>query len=372
MMTPAQHQHHPQPPQQHEPQCPPRGAGDEGADNSPRRRRRIGGGGSRRSSRSTAVASLLYTSSGVSCLLLLAVLGTLASTGTEAAPFGGNRNRFDTEAAMPPPPPLGARYGHGIFDRRASKDGKKGSDSGSSGGGIGGNVFWKQWHFPVKTRGRNLGDDEDDMGGEYFDPLVDGGRGAGGPDSEREFESSDRRPWTDLIPRFRVKVEPMTTLKLRKRFYPFKTVIELGADYNTQIGVWQFKSSWEDRIIGGRLTVKGRELQFSKTWLVTLGDQDDIATRLKFRAGIDTGTWRSYARLGFRTERLQPLNLKDGVTLRRRLPLDGTEGHAKLEVRANLCLPEPEIEYSTDKKRLIMGTGDIQLSIDELNLCLEY
>lgn len=39
-----------------------------------------------------------------------------------------------------------------------------------------------------------------------------------------------------------------------------------------------------------------RELQFSKTWLVTLGDQDDIATRLKFRAGIDTSTWRSYAR----------------------------------------------------------------------------
>ena len=115
----------------------------------------------------------------------------------------------------------------------------------------------------------------------------------------------------------------------------------------------------------------------------------------------------------YRTERIQPLNLKDGVTLRRRLPLDGTEGHAKLEVRANLCLPEPEvrfvtvivvygvsmqgfihslgvgpvlyrlpdrpfslpteqIEYSTDKKRLIMGTGDIQLSIDELNLCLEY
>lgn len=35
--------------------------------------------------------------------------------------------------------------------------------------------------------------------------------------------------------------------------------------------------------------------------------------------------------------------------------------------------PRPtQIEYSTDKKRLIMGTGDIQLSIDELNLCLEY
>jgi hypothetical protein len=172
-----------------------------------------------------------------------------------------------------------------------------------------------------------------------------------------------------------------THTQLRKRFFPFGTVIELGADYNTQIGVWQFKSTWEDRFIGGRFSVKGRcvcacwwrlcicsrkrfahacvctwfqisarasntqshthqhtvhvcgghlytlsqywkrrvltlivhlcmcmcmslylpphhprEIQFSKSWLVTLGDQDDIATRLKFRAGIDTATWRSYAR----------------------------------------------------------------------------
>ena len=226
--------------------------------------------------------------------------------------------------------------------------------------------------------------------------------------------------------------------QLRKRFYPFKTVIELGADYNTQIGVWQFKSSWEDRIIGGRLTIKGRyecrewtyewrqgrkgegyipawwwwsdeyalcsflmllhrELQFSKTWLVTLGDQVRVhlwealvGMRHNFKGLIfsllrltkmilhrmtsqldssfeleliqghgdrmlgecslpmvsviycNHDVWQSN-RLGFRTERIQPLNLKDGVTLRRRLPLDGTEGHAKLEVRANLCLPEPEV-----------------------------
>jgi hypothetical protein len=125
-------------------------------------------------------------------------------------------------------------------------------------------------------------------------------------------------------------------------------------------------------------------------------------------------------RLGFRTERIRPFSIKEGVTIRRRLPLDGNEGHAKLEVRANLCLPEPEvrhtrdlmrladfthshfeisqymssgrgvsatrlaevislcccgarqIEYSTDKKRLIAGCGDIQLTIQELNLCLEY
>lgn len=148
------------------------------------------------------------------------------------------------------------RYGHGIFDRRhtPAKGGPRnraeegGDREGASGGGIGGNVFWKQWHFPVRTRGRNGVDDEDALGSAGtgdFDPLFDG-NGLGGREgaraeaaaAEREFESSDRRPWTDLIPRFRVKVEPLTTLKLRKRFYPFKTVIELGADYNTQVRRW--------------------------------------------------------------------------------------------------------------------------------------
>jgi len=59
------------------------------------------------------------------------------------------------------------------------------------------------------------------------------------------------------LPRVQVRVEPTTTLKLRKRFRPlFKTVVTLGADFNTQLGVWQFKSSWEDSIIGGRLTLQ--------------------------------------------------------------------------------------------------------------------
>jgi hypothetical protein len=73
------------------------------------------------------------------------------------------------------------------------------------------------------------------------------------------------------VPKIQVRVEPNTTLKLRKRFRPLKTVVMLGADFNTQLGVWQFKSSWEDRIIGGRLTLAGRELQLSKTWLLSVG-----------------------------------------------------------------------------------------------------
>jgi hypothetical protein len=99
---------------------------------------------------------------------------------------------------------VGGRYGHGLFER-AGRGARDGRGRGSS---IGGNVFWKQWHFPVKTNGSLREDEYDDSGGpEYWDPSEAG---------QGEMDS-DRRPWTDLIPRFRVKVEPMTTLKVRLR-----------------------------------------------------------------------------------------------------------------------------------------------------------
>jgi hypothetical protein len=83
----------------------------------------------------------------------------------------------------------------------------------------------------------------------------------------------------DLFPNIRVHCEPTTTLKLRKKFSPLKTVLTLGADYNTNIGVWQFRSSWEDSIIGGRISVAGRELMLTKSWLIKLMDSEDVATR---------------------------------------------------------------------------------------------
>jgi len=73
------------------------------------------------------------------------------------------------------------------------------------------------------------------------------------------------------LPKLQCRVEPNTTLKVRKTFRPLKTIIRLGADFNTQLGVWQFKSSWEDAMIGGKLTLAGREVQFSKTWLLSVG-----------------------------------------------------------------------------------------------------
>lgn len=174
------------------------------------------------------------------------------------------------------------------------------------------------------------------------------------------------------LPKIQCRVEPNTTLKVRKTFRPLKTVVRLGADFNTQLGVWQFKSSWEDDVIGGKLTLAGRELQFSKTWLLSVGAVEDLVTRLRLRAAVDLGTMKAYARLGFRTERLSPINVVEGFTLRKRLPLDGNDGHVKLEVKANFAFPEPEIEYSTEHHRSFVGMGDIEVNIDELNLLLDY
>lgn len=196
----------------------------------------------------------------------------------------------------------------------------------------------------------------------------------------RTFLSPVTDWWTSNIspniknwPKIQCRVEPTTTLKIRKTFRPLKlTVVRLGADFNTQLGVWQFKSSWEDEIIGGKLTLAGRELQLTKSWQLSVGAMEDLVTRLRFRAAVDLQTWKAYARVGFRTERLSPMNVVEGFTVFQQLPLDGNKGHVKLEVKANFALPEPEIEYSTETQRSLIGMGDIEVSIEELNLVLDY
>ena len=80
--------------------------------------------------------------------------------------------------------------------------------------------------------------------------------------------------WSVNLPNFPkliFRVEPTTTLKISKTFRPLGTVVKLGADFNTNLGVWQFKSSWEDAIIGGKLTLAGKELQLSKSWQISMG-----------------------------------------------------------------------------------------------------
>mmetsp|Transcript_15162 Transcript_15162/g.31341 ORF Transcript_15162/g.31341 Transcript_15162/m.31341 type:complete len:544 (-) Transcript_15162:151-1782(-) len=181
-------------------------------------------------------------------------------------------------------------------------------------------------------------------------------------------------PKLQSLPQIVCRIEPSTTLKLRKTFRPLKTIVRLGADYNTQQGIWQFKSSWEDAIIGGKITLSGnKELQLTKSWQMSVGGVEDLVTRLRFRATINLQTFQAYAKVGFRTERFTPIDVVEGFTVLKRMPLDGIGGNLKLEVKANVALPEPEIEYRTESQaRSLTGMGDIEVSIDELNLLLDY
>jgi len=195
-------------------------------------------------------------------------------------------------------------------------------------------------------------------------------RGASGAEPE-----DGGRSWLDYFPRVRCHFEPSTTLKLRKRFYPLKTRLTLGADYNTQLGIWQFISSWEDQIIGGRLSFRGRELQLSKKWMLKIDEASDLIAKLTFRAALDTSTGATYAKFGWRFEKLEPINVREGIPWRQKLPLDGPDGHVKLEVRAKFALPEPDIEYSSTKDSegsMIVGMGDVEVRVQELNLLMEY
>jgi hypothetical protein len=52
--------------------------------------------------------------------------------------------------------------------------------------------------------------------------------------------------------------------------------------------------------------------------------------RLKFKAAVNTQDWTAYAKFGLRTERIAPLNVREGFTLCRRVPLDGNRGASLL------------------------------------------
>eukprot|EP00540_Astrosyne_radiata_P023396 CAMPEP_0116834454 /NCGR_PEP_ID=MMETSP0418-20121206/7000_1 /TAXON_ID=1158023 /ORGANISM="Astrosyne radiata, Strain 13vi08-1A" /LENGTH=99 /DNA_ID=CAMNT_0004464015 /DNA_START=225 /DNA_END=524 /DNA_ORIENTATION=+ len=98
---------------------------------------------------------------------------------------------------------------------------------------------------------------------------------------------------------------------------------------------------------------------------------EDLMTRLRFRAALDIQTLKGYARVGFRTERLSPITVMDGFTFQKQIPLD-KNGNIKVECKAHVTLPAPEIEYSTENQGSMMGMGDFQVDLEEVNLFLDY
>lgn len=93
------------------------------------------------------------------------------------------------------------------------------------------------------------------------------------------------RQWTYektgfYIPKINLHFEPVTTLKLRKSWHNVipGAIIRVGADFETQTmmgtGVWRLRGCLEDKLIGGRFSIKGKKsrsggalVEYSKSWL---------------------------------------------------------------------------------------------------------
>ena len=195
-----------------------------------------------------------------------------------------------------------------------------------------------------------------------------------------------RRQLNDVLPHVQVRVAPLTSLKLQKNVRWLSTHLSVGADYSTQQGLWTMKYSWEDAIIGGKLLLKGSELQLHKAWVFALGGPSNLAATLRLRGALDLTSGKTSARLGFRTEQATgAINIVEGVDLVKKLPLDGTDGHAKLEVKLRVAFPQPDIAANrearaqadergddTPKSDVYVGMGDLEIDVDELNLCIDW
>ena len=64
----------------------------------------------------------------------------------------------------------------------------------------------------------------------------------------------------------------------------------------------------------------------------------------------------------------------DGVDLVKRLPLDGQDGHAKLEVKLRVAFLQPDlnVENFGDEGNVYVGMGELEIDVDEMNLCLDW
>ena len=94
------------------------------------------------------------------------------------------------------------------------------------------------------------------------------------------------------------------------------------------------------------------------------------------------------ARFGFRTDKnASPINIIDGIDLVKKFPFDGPDGHAKLELKLRVAFPQPDIHAERDAAprradddddqptrahEVFLGMGDLEIDLDELNLCLDW
>jgi hypothetical protein len=201
------------------------------------------------------------------------------------------------------------------------------------------------------------------------------------PREAKEVDDETTSNSPSWFPSFQFKIDPSTKLKIRKFLFKDRTKLEIGADFNSQLSSWQFRAAWEDKLIGGKIGIKGREVDYTKTWMVGFSDNEMLNARLRLKFAVDMLDGRTYARFGFRTEETQS-GARGGFPLETKVLLDRVgnatarrEGHIFAELKGRVAVPAPNMEFRSERprgKKLDVDLGDVAMSLDELNLLLHF
>jgi hypothetical protein len=114
---------------------------------------------------------------------------------------------------------------------------------------------------------------------------------------------------------------------------------------------------------------------------VVLNSDDNLA-KFKLCLGLNLKTYKLYAKLRFRTEPVSPFDFGDGISWAGKVPLPlylvPWIRSVPLRVEYRVCIhtsrPGTLTKNHDPHKRLFVntGVGSIDLSLDELNFCLEW
>lgn len=80
-------------------------------------------------------------------------------------------------------------------------------------------------------------------------------------------------------------------------------------DYLSELTQWRAYCAVEDTIIGGRFSLRGSELGWTKSWFLNLGLGEESTAKIKLRMGLNLKSLQAYARVRFRTEPLSTFDI---------------------------------------------------------------
>ena len=202
-----------------------------------------------------------------------------------------------------------------------------------------------------------------------------------------------RGPFPDIA----LRCDPIVNFKLKQRIAYFGTCVTLGMDYLSDLAQWRAYCGIEDTVLHGRFSLKGKELSWAKSWLVNLGMGEESTAKFKLRLGMNLKDYKAYARLRFRTEPISCFDIGEGLTCAGKLPLPGllpllrtVPLRVEYRLRINTPTPKGRVEQNASPLRrtafgwgkrdgidsdvvsLSTGIDKVEVSLDELNFCLEW